>query len=236
MGAGKARRSVLSLPSVTDENGFKYLSTTCLPQCRLLPIPSGGRCLILLTWSGLEQGRQADPRKQLDVGRTRAGRKAQRGRSRGRKSVAARRLQGTAREAQKVARLRAPRPAAGRGRGRGVQARTAPGTSGAQAPEAPCPVTLQKQRAALPPPVALAGIEGVQPLLAPAPGPASCRSPGSGRAEGSGSQPGWRHGSPRETGRERPQDPAEYKCEAGGRGRSRVQGLKVAAALANYPP
>lgn len=131
MGAGKARRSVLSLPSVTDENGFKYLSTTCLPQCRLLPIPSGGRCLILLTWSGLEQGRQADPRKQLDVGRTRAGRKAQRGRSRGRKSVAARRLQGTAREAQKVARLRAPRPAAGRGRGRGVQAGTAPGTSGA---------------------------------------------------------------------------------------------------------
>lgn len=233
MGAGKARRSVLSLPSVTDENGFKYLSTTCLPQCRLLPIPSGGRCLILLTWSGLEQGRQADPRKQLDVGRTRAGRKAQRGRSRGRKSVTARRLQGTAREAQKVARLRAPRPAAGGAEG--GASRPAPRPEH-QAPEAPCPVTLQKQRAALPPPVALAGIEGVQLLLAPAPGPASCRSPGSGRAEGSGSQPGWRHGSPRETGRERPQDPAEYKCEAGGRGRSRVQGLKVAAALANYPP
>lgn len=184
-----------------------------------------------LEWS--RAGETGGSQETLDVGRTRAGRKAQRGRSRGRKSVAARRLQGTAREAQKVARLRAPRPAAGGAEGGASSPAQRPEH---QAPEAPCPVTLQKQRAALPPPVALAGIKGVQPLLAPAPGPASCRSPGSGRAEGSGSQPGWRHGSPRETGRERPQDPAEYKCEAGGRGRSRVQGLKVAAALANYPP
>lgn len=233
MGAGKARRSVLSLPSVTDENGFKYLSTTCLPQCRLLPIPSGGRCLILLTWSGLEQGRQADPRKHWMLGAPEL---------EGRLSVGA--PEDENRSRRDACRARPARPR--RWHGSGPRDRRRGGAEGGasrpaqrpehQAPEAPCPVTLQKQRAALPPPVALAGIEGVQPLLAPAPGPASCRSPGSGRAEGSGSQPGWRHGSPRETGRERPQDPAEYKCEAGGRGRSRIQGLKVAAALANYPP
>lgn len=79
-------------------------------------------------------------------------------------------------------------------------------------------VTPQKQRAALRPPEALAGTEGAHPLLAPAPGPASYGSPGSGRAEDNGSHPGRERGSPRETGRERLEDPAEYKCEAEGRG------------------
>lgn len=130
MGAGKARRSVLSLPSVTDENGFKYLSTTCLPQCRLLPIPSGGRCLILLTWSGLEQGRQADPRKHWMLGAPEL---------EGRLSVGA--PEDENRSRRDACRARPARPrrwhgsrpetGGGRGRGRGVQARTAPGTSGA---------------------------------------------------------------------------------------------------------